>query len=107
MDLTALRYINRFSVAKGVPTDKSISYADLAHSLNVDESQLKRVLRYAMTKGIFAEIDGKVMHTEVSRLLPQDGIATLSSYSSDRGWPIASRFNDALDKWGHGSQEPN
>jgi len=107
MDLTALRYINRFAVAKGVPTDKSISYEDLAEKLSVDRSQLKRVLRYTMTKGIFFENGGDVAHTETSRLLLQDGIGSLSRYSSDRGWPIASRFNDAIDKWGHGSQEPN
>ena len=106
MDLTALRYINRFAVAKAVP-DSAISYADLAADLQLDESQLKRVLRYTMTKGIFAEVDGMIAHTDSSRLLLQDGIGTLSRYSSDRGWPIASRFNDALDKWGHGSQEPN
>jgi 6-hydroxytryprostatin B O-methyltransferase len=107
MDLTALRYINRFSVAKGVPTDKTISYSTLADKLGVNESQLKRVLRYVMTKGIFAEDDGAVAHTITSRLLLNEGIATLSRYSSDRGWPIASRFNDAIDKWGHGAQEPN
>ncbi|OAL35849.1 hypothetical protein AYO20_04755 [Fonsecaea nubica] len=107
MDLTALRYINRFSVAKGVPADDKISYEALAQKVGVDESQMKRVLRYAMTKGIFVEVDGGVAHTETSLLLLQDGIATLSRYSSDRGWPIASRFNDAIDKWGHGSPEPN
>ncbi|KIX92782.1 uncharacterized protein Z520_11445 [Fonsecaea multimorphosa CBS 102226] len=107
MDLTALRYINRFSVAKGVPTNDKISYGALANKVGVDESQLKRVLRYAMTKSIFIEVDGEVAHTETSRLLLQDGIATLSKYSSDRGWPIASCFNDAIDKWGHGSPEPN
>ncbi|OAP57121.1 hypothetical protein AYL99_07858 [Fonsecaea erecta] len=107
MDLTALRYINRFAVAKGVPTTEKISYAALAEKIVVDVSQLKRVLRYAMTKGIFVEVDGEVAHTETSLLLLQDGIATLSKYSSDRGWPIASCFNDSIDKWGHGSQEPN
>jgi 6-hydroxytryprostatin B O-methyltransferase len=107
MDLTAMRYINRFGVAKGVPTDQSVSYKDLAGNLGLNVSQLKRVLRYTMTKEIFTEIDGMVAHTAISRLLLQNGIATLSRYSSDRGWPIASRFNDALDKWGHGSQEPN
>lgn len=107
MDLTALRYINRFSVASAVPVDGVIGYGDLATKLSVDESQLKRVLRYVMTKGIFVEIDGNVSHTGISHLLLQPGIATLSRYSSDRGWPIASRFNDAIDKWGHGSQEPN
>ncbi|OQV02351.1 hypothetical protein CLAIMM_07567 [Cladophialophora immunda] len=107
MDLTALRYINRFAIAKGVPIDRAISYTALAKITGVDESQMKRVLRYAMTKGIFFEVDGEVAHTETSLLLLQDGIATLSKYSSDRGWPIASRFNDAIDKWGHGSPEPN
>lgn len=31
----------------------------------------------------------------------------LNGYSAERGFPVASCFNDALDKWGHGSQEPN
>ncbi|OCT49479.1 putative O-methyltransferase [Cladophialophora carrionii] len=107
MDLTVLRYINRFSVAKGVPADSTVSYSALADKLGVDESQMKRVLRNAMTKGIFAEDQGAVAHATTSRLLLKEGIATWSRYSSDSGWPIASRFNDAIDKWGHGAQEPN
>ncbi|EXJ74635.1 uncharacterized protein A1O5_02932 [Cladophialophora psammophila CBS 110553] len=60
-----------------------------------------------MTKGIFVEIDGDVAHTQTSMLLLGNGIAILSKHSSDRGWPFASRFNDAIEKWGHDSPEPN
>ncbi|KIV81899.1 hypothetical protein PV11_04048 [Exophiala sideris] len=108
MDLTAFRYISRFSVAKAVPIHGSITYEDLATTLKVDKSQLKRVLRYAMTKRIFFQTQsGEVAHTETSLLLVKGGVSVLNSYSSERGFPVASCFNEALDKWGHGSQEPN
>jgi len=108
MDLTAFRYISRWEVAKAVPTEGSVSYKDLAIKLSVNESQLKRVLRYAMTRQVFSETQvGEVAHTEASLLLVQGGISTLNRYSTNRGFPIASSFNEALEKWGHGSQEPN
>lgn len=108
MDLTAFRYISRWEVAKEVPMEGSVTYTELATILQVDESQLKRVLRYAMTRQVFVEIQiGEVAHTQASLLLLQEGISTLNRYSTNRGFPIASSFNDALEKWGHGSQEPN
>lgn len=108
MDLTAFRYISRFEVAKGVPVTGSISYFALAMKLGLDASQLKRVLRFVMTKQAFTETEmGEVAHTETSLFLLQDGIATMNRYSTNRGFPIAASFNDALEKWGHGSQESN
>lgn len=108
MDLTAFRYISHWEVAKAVPTEGSVPYKDLAIKLGVDESQLKRVLRYAMTRQVFTETQtGGVAQTEASLLLVQGGISTLNRYSTNRGFPIASSFNEALEKWGHGSQEPN
>lgn len=108
MDLTAFRYISRFEVAKGVPTTGTISYSELATNLGLDTSQLKRILRYAATKRVFAERElDQVSHTEGSLLLLQEGIATMNRYSTNRGFPIAASFNEALEKWGHGSQESN
>ncbi|KPI35989.1 6-hydroxytryprostatin B O-methyltransferase [Cyphellophora attinorum] len=108
MDLTVFRYISWYEVAEGVPTDHPISYIDLAIILGVDPVQLKRILRYAMTKHVFTEtLSGQVAHTDASLLLLQDGIATMNRYSTNRGFPIAASFNDAIEKWGHGAQEAN
>ena len=106
MDLVAFRYIAEFSIAKAVPTNSSISYTALSQKTSVDAIQLKRILRYAMTKNAFNELSiGEVAHTPTSLLLLQDAIATINRYSSTSGFPVGASFSDAVRKWGHGSQE--
>jgi hypothetical protein len=56
-----------------VPVDGDISYAELASAVGVDETNIRRVVRHAMTNRIFRESrDGYVAHTAVSRVLRDD-----------------------------------
>jgi 6-hydroxytryprostatin B O-methyltransferase len=106
--LNALRYIYTYDVAKAVPINGEISYAELAETLKVDVGQLKQMLRHAMTARVFHEPrPGYVAHTSPSRLLLVDGPRQFNGYIAEECFPIAASQIDALKKWGHGSQEPN
>ena len=68
--LAVLKLIAHFHLPEVVPVDGSVSYQELAARLNVDGALLTRVLRYAMTHGIFKEIHGtSIIHNAVSMAL--------------------------------------
>lgn len=102
----AIRWIYQFRIAQAVPLDAPIAYADLARTASVDESQLKRVLRYAVTHGIFAEQSvGSVTHTAESRLLGSDPfMQNYVGHYSEHSFHIVSKMPEATAKWG-ASQE--
>ena len=106
-ELSSSRYIFRYDIAKAVPIDSDISYADLAANTKTDESQLKRMLRYAMTNHIFHEPrPGFVAHTAPSRLLLDADMHGWNAFLVEDCFSMAASQIDALEKWGHGSQEP-
>jgi hypothetical protein len=50
--------------------DGSISYQDLSQKVGVDEDVIRRIMRYAITKHIFREVDGgKTAHSATSKML--------------------------------------
>lgn len=107
--------IAEFGIASIVPENGSITYEHLSkaiqarHGLAIPVSELKRILRLAMTMcNIFTEpTAGSVAHTSKSLLLHTDdslvnwmGMLTIDFLS-----PIAHTV-DAMKKW-PGSEEPN
>lgn len=102
-----LQAINRFGIAKHVPLDKSISYKDLSVLCSVDESQLRRLVRHAMTHRIFQEPEkGQVAHTASSRLLAEDPrMDSWVYFLTDYMWPATAYSVDAIQKW-PGSEDP-
>jgi len=106
-DLNAIRYVHRYEIAKNVPFNSTISYAELASKCSVDESQLKQMLRHLMVIHVFCEPSpNHVAHTASSKLLLHKGIGAFSAYMSEDGLPLVAAQIPALEKWGHGSQEP-
>jgi hypothetical protein len=94
-------------VVQNVPLNDSISYKDLAILCNANESQLRRLLRHAMTNRIFSETEnGQVTHTAASRLLAEDPrMDSWVFFLTDYFWPATAKSVDAFQKW-PGSQNP-
>ncbi|ETN39886.1 uncharacterized protein HMPREF1541_06112 [Cyphellophora europaea CBS 101466] len=106
-DVCALRYVVRFDIARTVPVTGSIAYAELAHKAGVDANQLQRIIRQTVQTRVFYEPQpGHVGHTAASKLLLNTRVVGASAYIVDDTFLIASRMVEALDRWGHGSQEP-
>jgi 6-hydroxytryprostatin B O-methyltransferase len=103
-----LRYIVSFNLAQAVPLNGSISYAELAAKTKVDADQMKRSIRQGIQTHVFYEPQpGYVGHTAASKLLLKPQIAGSAAYIVDDSLIIAANVMSALEKWGHGSQEPN
>lgn len=90
-----------------MPLQGDISYTDIASAAGVDEKDLRRLLRHAMTNRIFREPrDGYVSHTAASRVLLDDaqmndwvGLCTAEFFQA------ASQTINAMVLY-PGSQEP-
>ncbi|OCK75619.1 O-methyltransferase [Lepidopterella palustris CBS 459.81] len=107
-DNLSLHAVYHFNVAKAVPIDGEVSYTELAKATGVDENNLKRLIRHAMTNRIFKEPrEGFVAHTAASRLLVDDPqmIDWVGLCSADF-FPAAAHTVDAMVKY-PGSQEPS
>ncbi|KAF1813460.1 S-adenosyl-L-methionine-dependent methyltransferase [Eremomyces bilateralis CBS 781.70] len=98
----SLRWIYQFRIAQSVPLDAPITFTALATAAGVDESQLKRVLRYAITHGIFTEPTvGSVAHTSESKLLGNDPfMQNYIGHYSEHSFHIVSKMPEATAKWG-------
>jgi len=74
----------------------------------VNELDVRRILRHAMTKRIFHEPrKGIVAHTAASRLMAEDAqVADWVGANTDELWQAASQTVNAMVKY-PGSEEPN
>lgn len=104
-----MRYICHFNVPDFIPETGEIEYLCLANECGVDPVQLKQNLRFAMTNRVFYEPTPKtVAHTIGSRLLKQGHPMRPSvQWLTEDCAPMIAHQIDAIEKWGHGSQEPN
>lgn len=86
----------------GVPDalgDAPTSTADLARAVGVDAPSLDRVLKALASYGIFSiDADGRVAHTDASRLLRSDHPKSMRLWSRFCGLPV---FYDALSELEH------
>lgn len=104
-----MRYICHFKIPDSVPDTGEIGFDSLAESCAVDPVQLKQNLRFAMTNHIFCEpIPNHVAHTIGSQLLKEDLPMRASvQWLTENCAPMVAHQIDAIEKWGHGSQEPD
>ena len=74
LDVLALQVLNHFGIAKLFPADSTISLAELQSKTSLDPVNLARLLRLAMTNGIFREPSpGIIAHSAASKVLAEDG----------------------------------
>ena len=105
----SMRYICHFKVPDFVPQEGDIDYLTLAQYCGVDPGQLKQNLRFAMSNRVFYEPSTTtVAHTAGSLLLKEGKpMRPFVQWLSEDCAPMVTHQIDAIEKWGHGSQEPN
>jgi hypothetical protein len=84
-----------------------MSYKGLSAVCGINEPQLRRLVRHAMTNRIFHEPEkDQVAHTATSRLLAEDPrLDSWVYFLTDFFWPATARTVDAMQKW-PASQSP-
>lgn len=104
-----MRYICHFKIPDFVPETGKIDYLSLAQQSGVDPAQLKQNMRYAIANRIFYEPTPKtVAHTAGSRLLKEgQPMRPFVQWLTEDCAPMVAHQINAIEKWGHGSQEPN
>jgi hypothetical protein len=95
-------------VAQAVPVDGDISYAELGKATGGGETNIRRLVRHAMTNRIFRETRaGYVGHTAASRVLLDDTqMIDWVGLCSTEFFPAAANTVDAMVKY-PASEEPS
>ena len=92
--------IYRFKIAMSFSVDEEVSFKRIAESCQLEEPDVRRILRHAMTFRVFCEPRrGIVAHTAASRMLRNPHIHDWMGANCEDMWPAALRTVDALTKW--------
>lgn len=96
-----------FDIAKHVPLDGEASYADIAQATGQDETNIRRLIRHAITNRVFCEPrEGFVAHTAASAVFAKDQqMVDWSGLNSEEFFGAASKTVKAMQEH-PGSQEP-
>ncbi|KAL8704905.1 MAG: hypothetical protein Q9201_001974 [Fulgogasparrea decipioides] len=89
-------------MAAQVPVDGEKSFADIANAIGVDEDRTQRVLRLAMTNGVFKETQpGLVSHTGISALMAQNpmSIKAVVGHAIDDIYPASCKLADTMERY--------
>lgn len=107
-ELLSMQAVSHFKIASSFPVDEEASFTQISKACGVNEPDLRRLLRHAMTKHIFSEPRKNcVAHTAASRLLAEDQqMSDWVGASTGELWQAASQTVNAMVKF-PGSQEPN
>lgn len=121
-----MQALYRFNIPTSFPVGAEASYQQISEVCGLSEPEVRRIVRYAMTKHIFKETSpGIVAHTAASQALAEvPNMRDWVGMVCEEMWPSAARVNghltigiveilisfaqtvDAMIKW-PGSQEPN
>ena len=95
-NLLPLHAIYKYKIAQNVPVGGQIGYGELSEKTGLDEVNLRRFLRHAMTNRIFREVvleggEKGVEHTATSRVLAEDGkMNDWVGLCCEDIWPVSS-----------------
>lgn len=106
--MLCLQAIYRYKIASAFGIHEQPSFEAVSATCGLNVTDLRRILRYAMTNHIFCEPrPGFVAHTAVSRLLVENPLMHdfVGNFCEVR-FPASARTVDALDKYGE-SQDPS
>ncbi|ROV96535.1 hypothetical protein VMCG_07778 [Cytospora schulzeri] len=100
--------ITRFGLARNLPVGSETTFADMAASSGLNESDVRKLVRYAVSQRIFEEPrPGVITHSAASRLLAENpGVHDFVATCSDELWQAAAQTCNAMAKF-PGSEEPN
>lgn len=92
--MVSLHSIQRYGIARHLPSDHAVSYTQLAHSTGLEPELLKRLVRHAITHRVFREPKkGFVEHTATSRLLVVSNADSWMSVGCEEMWPAALKVS--------------
>ncbi|KAI1208033.1 S-adenosyl-L-methionine-dependent methyltransferase [Annulohypoxylon truncatum] len=99
--------VTRFGLARNLPVGSETSFAEMAKSSGLSESNVRKLVRCAVAQRIFEEPrPGVVAHSAASRLLAEDpGVHDFVATCSDELWQAAAQTCNAMAKY-PGSEEP-
>ncbi|KAI0388943.1 S-adenosyl-L-methionine-dependent methyltransferase [Xylariaceae sp. FL0594] len=105
--LLPLQAATRFKLARNLPVGGETTFAEMAASAGIAESDMRKLVRYGVAMRIFEEPrPGVITHSAASRLLAQDaGVHDYIATCSDELWQAAAQTCNAMAKF-PGSQEP-
>ncbi|KAL8926659.1 MAG: hypothetical protein Q9208_002733 [Pyrenodesmia sp. 3 TL-2023] len=89
-------------MAAKVPVGGEKSFAEIAEACGVDEDRTRRVLRLAMTNGLFKETNpGSVSHTGMSALMAQNtmSVKAVVGHVIDDIYPASCKLADTMEKY--------
>ncbi|RDW66666.1 hypothetical protein BP5796_09415 [Coleophoma crateriformis] len=94
----SLQALYDYNIAKSFPLDGTASYSTIAKAVGLDEVNVRRFMRHAMTNRIFKEVSpGIVAHTIKSRVLAEDqAMADWIGFCVEDIMPAGSRVIQAL-----------
>lgn len=100
--LSCLRWLLRFNILTFIPLDGSIPYSELAKSAGVPETQLRSVIRMAITSNFLSEpTPDHASHNAVSALfVTKPSLVDWAKFMTRFSAPAAAVFADATEKWG-------
>lgn len=102
MNQATLRWLYHFQIPRHVPASTSISYEELASVSNTPVFQLKRIIRFAITRGVFAEsAPDHVAHSPMSSILREGAeMEDYVGFFSEYTFPSLIKLVEMTEKWG-------
>ena len=99
--MLSLKAVSHWQIAKHVPLEGEISYSDLSSKSGLELAALRRLVRHAMTNGIFHELTNDyVSHNSMSRILVEDQkTAAWVDLQTERIFIGGANQCEALDRW--------
>ena len=89
-------------MAAKVPVNGEASFAEIAQACGVDEDRTRRVIKLAITNGLFKEKrPGYVSHTGVSALMAQNtmSVNAVVGHVIDDIFPASCKLADTMEKY--------
>ena len=77
--------------AKSFPVNETATYEQISKIVGLDELNVRRLMRHAMTNRIFREVNPDVVaHTAASRVLAEDPVINdWIGFCTDDIWPVS------------------
>lgn len=96
----SLHAIYHYKIAQSFPINETATFAEIASKVGLDELNVRRFLRHAMTNRIFKEVSpGVVAHTAASRVLAEDRMMNdWVGFCVEDMWPAASQTIPAIER---------
>uniref|UniRef100_A0A8H7N0J7 O-methyltransferase C-terminal domain-containing protein n=1 Tax=Bionectria ochroleuca TaxID=29856 RepID=A0A8H7N0J7_BIOOC len=110
-DATAIDILNQFNFWDAIPLGGSATYAEIATKVNLPESLVRRILKYATTNRIFAPAPGKpdsVVHTSISAAPAKNTLLrSWIRHNFEEARPGAVHMPESFRKFSAGKEHPS